>query len=307
VIIGSVGYDIYIVGKNNKIIFAPGGFAWHCANGVFSIGTEARVIANITKGFNRKLLTRFRNSNVKIVLNNSPDIYENSYIFDFSIPKYTSGISYSEGAPGSLFSFFLNKYNKKRQVIHVGTTNPTTILERLLDIKSKVGSKVKFSSNIYFPYINKSNLSPIRRIIQTCSILFMNYDELSKLKKFGLLSLLKSKLVFVTCGKTGIAVFRSGRLVSSLLTTPEKEVSAIGAGDVFIGACLGSLVKGYDLFTSLALANKAASSSVTSYGTSHIKKVKNIKAYQTGVISRSEKAFKDCKIEGFQKVRNKKA
>jgi len=302
VIIGSIGYDVYITGGNNKIIFAPGGFAWHCASGILSVDAKATVLANITRGFNRNLLKRFKNTKINVAVNNSSDIFENAYIFDFSIPNYTSGISYSEGIPDNKFSSFLKKFAKTPQIIHVGTTNPGTILIRILDIEANVHSKVKFSSNIYLPYITKPNLPHLSQIIKKCSILFMNYEELLRLRKFGLQSLLKNKLLFVTCGKIGTAVFKNGKLASSQLITPKSEVSAIGAGDVFIGACLACLVKGYDLFSSLVLANNTASNSVTAYGTSHVKRIYSPEILIKRAMTDQKIIFRQCTIESFRKA-----
>ena len=233
VLIGSIGYDVYIVGENNKIIFSPGGFAWHSACGVFSINGKADILANITNGFNKELLSHFSESGVSLALNHSKDKFENAYIFDFSNSNYTIGISYSEGIPSLKFSELLNKDDDAPKLVHIGTTNPSTILDRIYDINSLGLRSVKFSSNLYLPYLNEKNLDYIKQIVSLSSIVFLNIDELNKLKELEELKLLEDKLLVVTCGKKGVAFFVKNNLKFTIPPKKRIEVSAIGAGGCF--------------------------------------------------------------------------
>ena len=74
-----------------------------------------------------------------------------------------------------------------------------------------------------------------------------------------------SKTFAVTLGKNGAIAFDG----NNLITTPTKPTDAIdtnGAGDMFAGAFLYSLVKGHDFAKASQLANAAASRVVSQYG-----------------------------------------
>jgi len=271
-VIGSIGYDVYIIGENNKIVFSPGGFAWHCASGVLAADGTAVILANITKSFNKELLTRFDTSRVSFKLNPACDQYENAYIFDFAKTNYTTGVSYSEGAPSQKFSQLLDDNNGRKLIVHVGTTNPAIILERIRDIKSVCIQEPVFSSNTYFPYLTEDNYNYTFEIINLSSIVFVNYEELQVLKKLNLIESLIPKLVVVTCGKDGVALFENNMMISASSVMQHTEVSSIGAGDVLIGAFLSLLTQGFSNSICLEIASILASRSVTNYGTSHLVK-----------------------------------
>jgi sugar/nucleoside kinase (ribokinase family) len=270
VIIGSIGYDIYVTGENNKIIFSPGGFAWHCASGMLAAGGTGWVLANITKSFNKDLLSRFHGSGIDIKINPSEDIFENAYVFDFSSPGYTQGVWFSEGKPSNRFSQLIEGNVADKVHVHVGTTNPETIVDRIIDIASNCSVPKSFSSNLYLPYLKDENYIFINEIISFSSILFVNYDELQELKRLNLFEQLMKKVVVVTCGKKGVYLFDNGFLVTSYIPSPQTEVSSIGAGDVLIGAFLSLIERGVSKDRALGLAGQIASVSVMAYGTSHI-------------------------------------
>lgn len=268
VIIGSIGYDIYITGKN-KVVIVPGGFAWHCACGVYAAKGKSYVLANYTKSFNNNFLKKFKGSNVKVIKNYSYDTLENAYIFNFKLKDYTVGISYSEGKPGKSFNEILPSKLKENIHFHIGTTDPSTILKRTLDLKRHCPSAT-FSTNLYFPYL-KQNINTVLQIIKYCAMVFLNYSELELVRHMGKLrQISKDKLLVVTCGRVGTILFLNGTCLNFYYTKEEKEVSSIGAGDVFIGSFLASVLQKKNYLKALIIASKAASQSVLSYGTHHI-------------------------------------
>lgn len=298
IVIGSIGYDVYITGGNNKIILTPGGFAWHCAMGVHSINKKATIYANITQSFNLKIIEKVKeDKKIKWVLNKSSSIFENLYIFDLNNQNYTSGLYYSEGTPSNVFNHFSHLTFKRRSITHIGTTNPATMVQRVKAIQKVSMGKSIISTNIYLPYLNRENLKWVRVLIDCSSILFMNYEEFLELKSYNLLADLKTdKLVVVTCGKKGVVAFINGFMQSSVKSYKKKELSAIGAGDVFIGAFLGAFADGVDIKTAMNDASTIASQSVTQYGSLHLKK----KFIPFRTIKGGKGSLRLCSIEDFR-------
>lgn len=273
VCIGSIGYDIYITGLNNRIICEPGGFAWHFSSGMLGVAkTCGTVLANISDSLNSDIVTsRFLSSGVNVHLSRSSDRFHNLYVFDMNKRKYTEGIAYSEGKIAKPFSSLLFEQKVGSFHAHIGTTNPEDMLERIRDIKSHF-PQCTASTNLYLPYV-KSNLETISKLIQISDVIFINYEEYSVLKESGAMkSMALEKLICVTCGKTGVIAFYNGSTLFSIVYKAKKEVCAIGAGDVFTGAFLSSYLQDGSIAKALLLGSKLASASVSDYGTSHIPK-----------------------------------
>ena len=86
-----------------------------------------------------------------------------------------------------------------------------------------------------------------------------SYDELGQTIKSS-----KIKHMVVTLGKDGVLLYENGNynIIPSVLTDQKKVIDTTGAGDVFCGALVSQIVKGYNLLDSVNYAVKASSFSI---------------------------------------------
>lgn len=271
IIIGSIGYDLHITSDSNGIFLTEGGFAYHAAVGVMVGKKSATVLANCSKGFDLRRLGVFDGQNVRFVLNTVQSA-ENVYIFDYrgSKMKAPLGLAFSEGLGELDITSLLGPLTELPVHAHVGTTNPDRMNDRIKKLMNWGKGKVSISTNYYLSYL-KDDLPLCIKIAKFASILFMNHEEFLYLKEQGALDAVShQKIMVVTCGKSGVALFYNGFLLSSVPITPKAEKSAVGAGDIFLGTFLSSFLDGECPTKSLLAGVKVAGESVLEFGTTHL-------------------------------------
>ena len=290
--IGNLGLDVYIL-EDEKSIVRPGGFAYYSASALYVVSGDAFIVANITPSFDKNYLTKFKNTEIEIILNELYD-NENLFIFDFrnNNSSNPTGVHFSNGNFKNKISEIINQLPFKKLHIHLGTSKPDFLLSQFLEIKSLHKSKLfSYSTNVYLPYLEKAEYYiDILEYIKYCDVVFMNYQEFSIFRERGNLSnISEDKLLVITLGKFGAVVYCDGIYLNSYAPQTETVVSAVGAGDTFTSVFLNELINSKRICVALIKACDVAAQSVKEYGAVNLNRL----SYKNGINEFEVLASKD--------------
>lgn len=99
--------------------------------------------------------------------------------------------------------------------------------------------------------LNAAPATPLpRELVDRCDLIVVNETEYARLPELA-----DAKLVAVTYGAEGSALYEHGRRVASAPGIPVAVVSTVGAGDAFCAALVLALTSGLDHGTALRAAN----------------------------------------------------
>ncbi len=126
-----------------------------------------------------------------------------------------------------------------------------------LEIDLQVVEKAAARTRGYFAL----NAAPARRLPQTlvgrCDLIIVNESEYALLPELA-----EAKLVAVTYGAKGSALYAKGQRVAEAPGQAVPVVNTVGAGDAFCAALVLALCSGHDQNTALAVANAVGAHAV---------------------------------------------
>ncbi len=158
--------------------------------------------------------------------------------------------------------------NEDFDIILISDYNKGFVTQELIDMLKGFGKKI-----LVDPKPANANL------FRGVYAMFPNENELNKIIKANGTYLEKGKTfvemfdsnLVLTRGAKGAAVFTKDNEFSEIPSKARMVYDVTGAGDTFFSVCSLGLAAGYDLFTSVVLANTAAGIVVSKVGTSTVR------------------------------------
>ncbi|MFH1402896.1 MAG: PfkB family carbohydrate kinase [Candidatus Altiarchaeota archaeon] len=158
---------------------------------------------------------------------------------------------------------FGKRLNRKTKAVYMART--------YLEMQRKVVKMYKDSFTVYNPGYGVFKFDRIPRlfkaIVRESDVLVLNHHELEHLNKLGFKVRMgvKPRVFIVTRGEKGCRVHTKN---TSIDVNPYKTkvVDTSGAGDAFNAGFLAGMIKGHDVYQSVAIGNAAASFIVEAWG-----------------------------------------
>lgn len=262
---GSICNEVYLTG-DDEVYIRPGGSAYRGAAALLTLQAEATVIATTATSLNRDTLEKFKRSEVRILDQTVDKGRETALVFDLRGGEGRARPLASFGTPSRPPVEYLENIPFRNLLVHVSAQDPAQ-MEEVIGVARQLQPSASFSCNLEESQLVGKNLEALLSVVGKCRVVFMNRRELQWLRKRRQLAeVMRDRLAVVTCGDAGAICFADGVAFFAHTPAPRRAVCGAGAGDVFAGAFLASLLSSRDPSRAAVFACEVAAASVADFG-----------------------------------------